>query len=386
MSLILTSSVLAALLFSSAHAFEPPAATGPKTSSEQGFRGRVKSARVEVASIDGAPRVLVERSIFDRNGRALEYAHAHPVDISSDRIGYQVFRYIYDSEGRISEEDTFDARSLQKEAKTTDLQRHTYKFDSRGRCIEEQTIGSDGESYGLTIYEYDSQGDPVRKVTYAAAGEVESIEDRMYGPGHRLLSEKTSENRSGQGSSRGYHWAGEHRYDAEGNQTDMFSYQQGVIEAHWVWAYDERGRLTSVQITVADPAKDLHAYGFCGDCGLSSGRTVYKYDHTGRITEERVFQPGDRLVGLSRYNYDSHGNRTREQVYNFGSSGVSRQQMTLKVDGLDYVATWTNGLPASTFSYDSHGNWIRKVSVNQADPADAKAQITSTTYRVIEYY
>jgi hypothetical protein len=116
------------------------------------------------------------------------------------------------------------------------------------------------------------------------------------------------------------------------------------------------------------------------------GRMVYKYDNTGRITEERVFQPGDRLVGLSRYNYDSHGNRTREQVYNFGSSGVSRQQMTLKVDGLDYVATWTNGLPASTFSYDSHGNWIRKVSVNQADPADAKAQITSTTYRVIEYY
>ncbi len=311
---------------------------------------------------------------------------AHVIDMSLDHVAYQVFRYIYDSQGRISEEDAFEVSSLQSGAKPMESQRHTYKFDSEGRCIEEQTIDSDGESYGATTYEYNSQGDRSRERTYSFAGQIVSIQDRNYGPDHRLLYENIRENRAGEGSLLNHRWSREHRYDAQGNQTDMFSYQQGVPEAHWVWTYDERRRLTSSQLIVSDPAKDQHAYGSCGDCGLSSGKTIYKYDNHDRVTEERVFQPGNKLTGLSRYSYDDHGNRTRVWVYKFGSSQASRQKTIQKLDGMEQVVTWTNGLPTNTFSYDSRGNWIKMVSTRQTGSPDAKAPITSITYRVIEYY
>jgi len=362
-------------------AFEPPAATGP-TSLDQGFRGHVKSVRVEESSIEGAPRTLAERSVFDRSGRLLKYAQA--TNAASERISYTVSRYIYDPNGHINGEDMFEVRSLRKGAKPTYLQHHTYKFDSKGRCIEEQTIDNQGKSYGSTIYEYDSQGNPTRETGYSSAGQIKSVEERKYGPDHRLLIENTRENRSSQGSLFDYRWSREHRYDAQGNQTDMFSYQQGVPEAHWVWTYGERRRLTSSQVIVSDPAKDQHLYGFCGDCGLSSGKGTYKYDNSDRIIEERAFQPGDELVRLNRYSYDDHGNRTREWVYKFGPPQASRQKTIEKLDGIEQAPTWNNGLPTNTFSYDSHGNWIKKVSTRETGSLDAKAPITSIAYRVIE--
>jgi hypothetical protein len=365
-------------------AFESPACT-PRTLTSYAFRGHVKSVRVEEGAIDGGRRTLIGRYAFDRHGRLLEDAHGHVSDVSSDRIQYQVFRYLYDSHERDYEVDTFDVDSLQKRERPIDLHRHTYKFDSQGRCSEEQDVDSDGESDGRTTYEYESQKDSIRETTYTSEGRVFSIQDRKYSPDHRLLFEKGSENRSDQ-DSLDYQWSRAYRYDAQGNQTDMFSYQQSALEAHWIWTYDERRRLTSSQLIVADPAKDQHAYGFCGDCGLSSGRTICNYDSNDRITEERVFQPDDKLVRLNSYKYDDHGNRTREWVYEFGPSGVNQQKTTLKLDGTEYVATWSNGLPTSTFSYDSHGNWIKKVSSSRTAAPDAKAQITSITYRVIEYY
>ena len=378
--------VLAAILVSGGllHAFQSPTTAGPQTSLDQGLRGSVKSVRVEESSADGSPRKFVERSLFDRGGRVLEYAHLFRA--SPTRTAYQVFRYIYDSKSRIHEEDMFDASSLQKSAKHANLQRHIYKYDSQGRCIEEHNIDSDGESSGSTTYTYDNQGDSIRETDYSSAGKVESIEDREYAPDHRLLFEKTRENRSGQGSSFDYQWSREHRYDAQGNHTNMLSYQQGVLEARWVWTYDERRRLISSQVIVSDPAKDQHTYGFCGDCGLSAGRTIYTYDSNGRITEERVLQPGDKLVGLERYSYDAHGNRTREWVYQFGSTDASQQKTAVKLDGAEQLATWTNGLPTNTFSYDSHGNWIKKITITQTGATAAEARITSLTYRQIEYY
>jgi hypothetical protein len=345
----------------------------------------VKSVRLEEDAIDGGRRTLVGRYAFDRRGRLLEDAHAYVSDVSSNQIQYRIFHYTYDSHGRDYEEAMFDVDSLKKREKPIDLHRHTYRFDSQGRCSEEQDFDSDGESDDRTTYEYDGQKDLIRETTYTSGGRIFSIQDRKYSSDHRLLFEKGSENRSDQ-RSLDYQWSRDYRYDTRGNQTDMFSYQQGVLEARWISTYHDRRRLTSSQLILADPARDPHAYGLCGDCGLSSGRTLYKYDNNDRILEERVFQPGDKLVRLNRYSYDDHGNRTREWVYEFGPFGVSPQKTTLKLDGTEYVATWSNGLPTSTFSYDAQGNWIKKVSSSRTAAPEAKAQITLVTYRLIEYY
>jgi hypothetical protein len=124
----------------------------------------------------------------------------------------------------------------------------------------------------------------------------------------------------------------------------MFSYRQGILEAHWVFKYDGHGRMLTSQCIVADPEKDLQTYGTCSDCGLSSGETIYKYDGAGRVLEARMFQPGNKLVKVETYQYDAHGNRLP--------------------------------LPDSAYSYDAHGNWIKEVSLSR----------NSTHIRLIEYY
>ncbi len=89
----------------------------------------------------------------------------------------------------------------------------------------------------------------------------------------------------------------------------MFSYRQGLLEAHWIYKYDERNRLISSRTIVADAQKDQPFYGKCFDCGLSSGETTYQYDDAGQLTEMRFFQPDRKLVRVESYPYDAHGNR-----------------------------------------------------------------------------
>lgn len=137
----------------------------------------------------------------------------------------------------------------------------------------------------------------------------------------------------------------EYRYDARGNLTETFSYQQGVLEAHWIYRYNERNRRVSVQTVVADPNQDQQVYGRCSDCGLSSGTTIYRYDENNRVTEERMYTPGMKLVLVQSYSYDAHGNVLP---------------------------------PGSKFLYDSHGNWVEQVPSDRTS-ADAR-------HRVIEYY
>jgi hypothetical protein len=115
----------------------------------------------------------------------------------------------------------------------------------------------------------------------------------------------------------------------------MMSYAQGVLEWRSVGKYDEPRRLISSEVILSDLAKHRHTYGHCGDCGLSSGRTIYKYDNSDRITDERIFQPGGQLVGLDLNSYDDDGNCTREWVYRFGPPQSEEQKTRVSLDGID---------------------------------------------------
>lgn len=232
---------------------------------------------------DGRGRSLIEKYVFDRSGRLLEDRHeiAVSADAATEPVRFQVFRNVYQSNGRDYETDDFEIEPTKGE-KPIDLQRHFVKFDSVGRCIEETTVDSDGSLDLKMTYEYDSQGNPINEVYHNADCTASSVE-RTYGLGHRLSSEKNigwSTN-----SSRAY------RYDARGNRTDEFDYEQGVLEVHRIYQYDDRNRLISSE-AVVDPDKDQHVYGRCGDCGPSSGKTIYTYDSARRLIESRMFEPG----------------------------------------------------------------------------------------------
>jgi hypothetical protein len=323
----------------SAKVSEYPACS-PRTLKDYDLLGPVKSVRVENVEADGQ-RVLAEKQVFDRTGRLLEARHAVALD-SPEHSGYQVFRFHYEPKRRNYETDLFEIDPALGE-KPIELQRHIVKFDPQGRCIEERDIDSDGEPNGKNTYEYDSHSDLIREIDRNPDNSIFSIQNRTYSPDHKLLSEKALENR---GHGLNYQWSREYRYDSRSNRTEMFSYQQGMLEAHWIYRYDERNRLISSQTIVADPKKDQQVYGKCFDCGLSSGETTYKYNDTGQLAEERVFQPGGNLVSIKKHFYDAHGNSLP--------------------------------FPDAAYVYDLHGNWIKEVPPNRT--------ATGTRYRVIEYY
>jgi hypothetical protein len=312
----------------------------PRSLKSYGLLGPVKSMEVESLRPDGR-RVVTEKYAFDRVGRLLEDRHVISADVS-EHLRYQVFRSYYRLKGPNYEIHVFDIDPAEGET-PIDLQRHLVRFDLRGRCIEQLDIESDGASNGKNTYTYDSHGDLVKEIGRNSDNSIISIQNRTCRPDHKLLSENAIENRGQVLTHRG---SREYRYDGRGNLTDTFSYQQGVLEAHWVYRYDERNRRVSSQTIVTDPNKDQRVYGKCFDCGLSSGETVYQYDENNRLTEERVFQPGMKLVSVKEYFYDAHGNLLPS--------------------------------PGGTFSYDSHGNWVEEV------PGARTA--TDARYRVIKYY
>lgn len=304
---------------------------------EQFFAGHVKSVTEEAVGSDGGLEVI-SRSTFDRAGRLLEERHQVA---GAGRSAYQVFRYLYQPRGRNYEIEVFGIDPAQPD-KLNDLQRHLVRFDSRGRCVEERDIDSEGSLDQRKAYEYDGSGDLAREIDYNGDGSIFSTENRAYSRDHKLLSESAVENNTPELTSR---WSREYRYDPYGNQTDVFFYREGVLEQRFISKYDARNRLVSYQSIVIDPKKDQHAYG-CSDCGLSSGETTYTYDASGRLTELRSFQPGNKLMRVEKYSYDANGNL----------------------------------LPSADarYSFDSHGNWIKQVSV------DGKS--VSIVYRTIDYY
>ena len=311
-----------------------------RTAKDYSLLDPVKSVRMEQIEPDGQ-RAFTSQYLFDRTGRLLENREAIAGD-DSERPRLQVFRTHYDLRGKNYQVDMFEVDPAQGQ-QPIDLQRHLVKFDTRGRCIEQRDLDSDGELNGKSTYEYDGRGDLVRTVVRLPGSTILSIENRTYRSDHKLLAEQSVENR-GQGLS--YHSSREHRYDERGNETEVVSYQQGVMEARWLYGYDERNRLISSETVVADPKKDQRLYGRCSDCGLSSGKTTYSYNQAGQLIEERLFQPSGELVSVNRHFYDERGKPLEA--------------------------------PDRSFRNDSHGNWVES-TVRSKGPS-------GNQYRTIEYY
>jgi hypothetical protein len=168
---------------------------------------------------------------------------------------------------------------------------------------------------------------------------------------------------------------------------EIFNWQNSP--ARYVYEYNKSGRPRSIEtITGSIPASTEDVYGRCGDCGVFPGKTTYRYNDDGLLTEERVIQPGNQLIRLSEYAYDGHRHHTREWIYSADPSGKSARDVRLHIDGEDLLFDATNGLRSISYTYDSHGNWIKATETRLSSDRDlnSKRIVDSITSRAIEYY
>lgn len=343
------------------------------------FQGTVRSIRIEYSAIQEngreSTRELKASCSFDPNGHELEdtrYRDQGQYGKAIDR-----WRFRYDSHGRRTEGDVFD---------TDEDSKHPLRFlttyDSKGRERQNLSIDPDGGIESRVVTEYDGRGDAVKETTYESDGKTSGVTIRQYDAAHHVVLEQDLGAGPNPASKRIF------RYNDKGQLLEeIFNHADGP--ARYVYKYDERGRRLSIEtITGAIPAPPENVYGRCGDCGVFPGKTTYRYNERGLLTEERIIQPGNKLIRLSAYAYDSHGNHTREWVYNADPSSKSARNVRLQVGGEDLLFDGTNGLRSTSYAYDSHGNWIRAVETHLSSERDLNSArvVDSITYRAIEYY
>jgi hypothetical protein len=356
-------------------------ATGPRAGladnqQDCSFQGHVRRIRIEHSGIgkDGreSKHELRTSCSFDRHGHQLEDLEYH----DQGQYGTAVTRWVffYDSHGRRIEGDTFDTGEDSKHPR-----RFLTKYDFNGRESEEVSVDPDGGIDSRVVKEYDSRGDAVKETTYESDGKPSGVTIRHYDRAHHIIREEDlgvnhSGVNPGPASKRSF------RYNDKGQRIED-SFEWEGAPARQIYEYDERGRLRSSEtITGAIPAPTGNSYGLCGDCGLFPGKTTYRYNDEGLLTEERVIQPGNKLIRLSEYAYDSHGRHTREWVYSSDPSGTYPRK--------DLLFDRTNGLRSTSYTDDSHGNWIKAVETHLSSDRDSNSDriIDSITYRKIEYY
>ena len=339
-------------------------------------QGRVQSIRITRSEIedDGhqGARQATAKCIFDRKGRIFDYWQYS--DYGNGKHTQRTLS-LFDSRNRPVEVDDFD---MNKDPKRP--QRLLVKWDAKDRELETRSIDSDGSVNYWVSVEYDSQKDTVKQTHHdGSTGKIRSTTIRQYDTSHHLIHEEIRNINPDTESKETF------RNNDAGQRIEAF-YGEGE-SARYIYAYDEHGRLSSETVTGPIPTRTGNAHGFCGDCGAFLGKTTYRYDDNGLITEERTIQPGNILVGLSRYAYDGHGNHTRLWVYRANPSDKRPSKFRAQVDGEDLLFNWTNGLRSISYTYDSHGNWIKAVETQLSSNIDADSGrvISSITYRSIRY-
>ena len=358
-------------------------ATGPTAGladnqSDCSFQGSVRSIRIEHSEIeeDGheGQRELTAKFIFDRNGREREYWRFY----DQGQYGKVITRYVflYDPQGRVIETDTFD---MKEDARRP--QRLLTKYDSEGREWETRSLDTDGSIDNRTVREYDARGDAVKETAYGFEGKISSVEIRQYDTAHHVIRQEIRNMIPESVSTKIF------RYNEKGQRLETFlDWEDGP--AHYVYEYDEHGRLSSVEtISGPIPAHMGNGYGFCDDCGVFPGKTTFRHDNRGLLTEERVIQPGNKLIRLSEYAYDARGHHVREWVYSTNPSGGHPSEIKLRVGDEDLLFDRTNGLRSTSYTYDSRGNWIKAVVTRLSSDRDLNSNriIDSVTYRIIKY-
>jgi hypothetical protein len=147
---------------------------------EQAYQNKVKSIRVyrksSAHTTDDTLGVFMIEQRYDRNGNRVEEIYSDQYD-----VGRTVYKY--DKKGKEIEEKTFDRKGrifyIHTPEKHTDYDStgkiegySTYKYDKDGRMISQSMYDENGVRYDLIEHKYDERGNEIEERFEDGTGDV----------------------------------------------------------------------------------------------------------------------------------------------------------------------------------------------------------------------
>ena len=236
------------------------------------------------------------------------------------------------------------------------------EYSDQGLLTKKSSYDSDGFCSGFAVYEYDADGNMIRKTEYGYGiftdenGEQMQIEAREEPP--LMLEEE---------------------YYSNGMPSRMCMY--GYTEQpQMVIEYDEKGSVTK-QISYDSIDGSLKQCTVYEDSGSSTydadnkliQRTSSGYDEKGNYVRE-IFNGDGLCTDRNITEYDSNGNKTQETQYGY-TAGAAQGELSAEPPIMYQIQYWADGMTVCRRTeYDEYG-LVNKVTEN--DATGAKTQIIS---------
>lgn len=252
-----------------------------------------------------------------------------------------------------------------------------YEYDSEGHLVKQTSpVSNDyddimqqdwlgGEGI-CTTWEYDDNGNEMKKTWYRRDGSVNFTSETEYDDNGRKVK---STDYDADGSVTG--WTEANEYSADGQVTKQTSYDaDGSVNGWSETEYDVNGNRTRLTRYGADGSVD-----FCNE-----------YDDDGNITQTNYADDGS--VDFC-YEYDADGNITRQTYYVNDGSVAYYIVYEYNSDGREIAKTSYEAddsvFRSELYDYDDKGRLI-KITVNDDSVLEAEYDETDHVAKVTTYY
>lgn len=319
---------------------------------EVGIDVHGRPTAVAEMSYNARGRIVRSRTTYyDENGRGTfsEESYDELLNVVERRegqgaaggaaAGARLVTYVYDPLGRSTEETAWTSDGSVR-LKTT-----RWKYDDRGRKIEEVRLDGKGQITGRSTYEYDSFGRRTSEAVYDRSGSTPLRVLRWAYDEWGNQNQQTDLAPDGQTVLGRLDW----KYDSRGRRVTEIRWGPGAraIISSVNWSYDDRGNKTSEVVYDKD-----------GETILS--RATWKYDAAGNLLQEaRYGRGGAERVLLKSYEYDEHGHLRIEREIGPHGEVQAERRYAYNDQGLrSEVGEFQQGklLRRTRWEYDKNGS------------------------------
>lgn len=264
---------------------------------------------------------VYQKTSFDEKGNVLSEETITPEGILEHKAVYA-----YTAEGLIREEILMEEDDFVSEHRTME-------YNSEGKLITERLHYLD-ESYDETVFEYDSAGLLISKITTDSDGEITSKVFLSYENGKLVKESEHNEDGDELSSSEfkfdeegnlveeiykggAEEYASTHEYDADGHRKVSRKYNNyGHLIERYTYTRDESGRLTGVKEESASGIELMHM----------------EYDEAGNVILQESTTESEEVVSRIERTYIANNLVNTSTVYIAGKGQRTPQNYRLRFD------------------------------------------------------
>jgi len=246
-----------------------------------------------------------------------------------------------------------DGKSQEK-GRTKQLDVVTY--DPTGKEVERTIYDDYGFLVGKEVYTHDAKGNLIERVLSDPKGVV--IERRVYTYDNGKLTQIVSYDGKGNIGLKQVN-----SYDANSRLHEETYYDPKKAAGKTVYKYDEKGSISEVAFYLANGSKAIAPIGPC----LGAHRVIYSYDEKGKPIKVVAYEPDGEMKKSWQYSYNPKG-QIAEDIRE---------------------SAWSRTKFAYTYEYDSQGNWIKQVATVNDQPKLSQMEAherKTVILREITYY